>query len=146
MSEDIKGNGGDAMTDEEYKNFDYSKFVDCLRAPSKPENLLFDALHSAVGISGEAGELLDHFKKAVWQQHEVNREYVLYELGDILFYLTSMCNLIGTDIDEVRKLNIEKLTKRYPDGVFDAERSINRNEEIQNGSDKGCDRRQTKLC
>jgi len=59
------------------------------------------------------------------------------ELGDILFYFQSMCNCVGTDIDEIRKLNIEKLTKRYPDGIFDKERSINRDEEIQNGGDKG---------
>lgn len=125
------------MTEEEYKDFDYPKFVDCLRAKSDPDNLLGDILHSAVGISGEAGELLDHIKKVIWQGHCIKVNYVIKELGDILFYFTSMCNCVGTDIDEVRKLNIEKLTKRYPDGVFDKERSINRDEEIQNGSDKG---------
>ena len=140
MSEDIKRNGGVTMIDgdESYhpnhplnkkcNNFDYPKFVDSLRAHSLNDNLLFDMLHSAVGISGEAGELLDHMKKAVWQEHKIDLHYMILELGDILFYLTSMCNCVGTDIDEVRKLNIEKLTKRYPDGVFDKERSINRNE------------------
>ena len=116
------------MTNEEHKNFDYPQFVDSLRAHSLNDNLLFDMLHSAVGISGEAGELLDHMKKAVWQEHKIDLHYMVLELGDILFYLTSMCNCVGTDIDEVRKLNIEKLTKRYPDGVFDAERSVNRDE------------------
>lgn len=124
------------MTDEEYKNFNYPKFVDCLRAHNDRMGLSGDILHSAVGVSGEAGELLDHVKKVIWQGHCINCDYVIKELGDILFYLTSMCNCVGTDIDEVRKLNIEKLTKRYPDGVFDKERSINRYEEIQNGSDK----------
>lgn len=116
------------MTDKEYKDFDYPKFVDSLRAHSLDDNILFDMLHSAVGVSGEAGELLDHMKKAVWQDHKLDFGYMALELGDILFYLTSMCNCIGTDIDTVRRLNIEKLTKRYPDGVFDKERSINRNE------------------
>ena len=121
------------MTEEEYRKFNYPEFVDCLRAISTPESLSeslsMDILHSAVGISGEAGELLDHIKKVIWQQHCIQCNYVIEELGDILFYLTSMCNCIGTDIDEVRKLNIEKLTKRYPDGVFDKERSINRDGE-----------------
>lgn len=116
------------MTEEEYKSFDYPKFVDCLRAKSDPDNLLGDILHSAVGISGEGGELLDHIKKVIWQRHDLDCDYITKELGDILFYLTFMCNCVGTDIDEVRKLNIEKLTKRYPDGVFNAERSINRDE------------------
>ena len=128
MSKVIKGNGGVTMTNEEYKSFDYPNFVDCLRANSNPDNLKLDMLHSAVGISGESGELLDHMKKTIWQNHDWSYDYIIYELGDILFYLTSMCNCVGTDIDEVRKLNIEKLTKRYPDGVFDAERSINRDE------------------
>ena len=118
------------MISEEYRKFDYSKFVDCLRATTPDtlmgESLSGDILHSAVGISGEAGELLDHIKKVIWQGHCIDCDYIIKELGDILFYLTSMCNCVGTDIDEVCKLNIEKLTKRYPDGVFDKDRSINR--------------------
>jgi len=116
------------MTNEEYKNFDYPEFVDNLRAKSDPDKLVLDMLHSSVGISGEAGELLDHMKKVVWQEHKVDLHYITLELGDILFYLTSMCNCIGTNIGEVCKLNIEKLTKRYPDGVFDKDKSINREE------------------
>ena len=140
MSEVIKGNGGVTMIDgdetyhpdhslnKRYDKVDYPKFVDSLRAGKHSDTLLISMLHAAVGISGEAGELLDHMKKAVWQDHKLDFDYITLELGDILFYLTSMCNCVGTDIDEVRKLNIEKLTKRYPDGVFDKERSINRNE------------------
>ena len=116
------------MTDEEYGEFNYPEFVDNLRAVSEilPDSLAGDILHSAVGISGEAGELLDHIKKVIWQGHCLSPNYVIKELGDILFYFQSMCNCVGTDIDEVRKLNIEKLTKRYPDGAFDKNRSINR--------------------
>ena len=116
------------MTEEEYRNFDYPKFVDCLRAYNDKMGLSGDILHSAVGMSGESGEVLDHIKKVVWQGHCIDCDYIIKELGDILFYFTSMCGLIGTNIDEVRKLNIEKLTKRYPDGVFDRERSIYRDE------------------
>jgi len=112
------------MTDKEYAEFDYPHFVECLR--SMGAGGLDNMLHSAVGISGESGELLDHMKKVIWQDHPLDKNYVLYELGDILFYLTSMCNCVGTDIDTVRRLNIKKLQKRYPDGVFDKDRSINR--------------------
>ncbi len=126
------------MTEKEYKEFNYPDFVDCLKSNSEilPESLSSDILHSAVGISGEGGELLDHIKKVIWQGHCLSPDYVKKELGDILFYFTLMCNCVGTDIDGVRKLNIEKLTKRYPDGIFDKERSVNRDEEIQNGSNK----------
>lgn len=114
------------MTNKDYKDFDYPTFVDSLRAYHDRMGLSGDILHSAVGISGESGELLDHIKKVIWQGHCIDCNYVNKELGDILFYFTSMCNCVGTDIDEVRKLNIEKLTKRYPDKVFDKDRSINR--------------------
>ena len=116
------------MTNEEYKEFDYPTFVDGLRARKNKWGLSGDILHSAVGISGESGELLDHIKKVIWQGHCLDVDYIKKELGDILFYFTFLCDLITTDIDEVRKLNIEKLTKRYPDGKFDAERSINRDD------------------
>jgi len=118
------------MTDKEYQEFDYNDFVNCLRAHSKDDNKLMDMLHCSVGISGEAGELLDHMKKAMWQGHNIDLDYLVLELGDILFYFTSMCNCIGVDIDIIRKKNIEKLRIRYPDRVFDSERSIHRNEKI----------------
>ena len=116
----------DHPLNKEYDKVNYPEFVDSLKAGKHSDTLLISMLHSAVGISGEAGELLDHMKKAVWQEHKIDLHYIALELGDILFYLTSMCNCVGTDINEVRKLNIEKLTKRYPDGVFDKNRSINR--------------------
>ena len=116
------------MTDKEYQEFDYSDFVDCLRAHSKDSDKLMDMLHCSVGISGEAGELLDHMKKVMWQRHHIDLDYLILELGDILFYLTSMCNCIDVNIDIIRKRNIEKLQARYPDRVFDSERSINRND------------------
>jgi NTP pyrophosphatase (non-canonical NTP hydrolase) len=112
------------MTREEYKQFNYVQFVNILRASS--HSLQMDMLHSAVGISGESGELLDHMKKVTWQGHDIDYEYMKLECGDILFYLTSMCSCLGITLDEVRKANIEKLIKRYPDRKFDPERSKNR--------------------
>jgi len=127
MTDDAKHISVDA---EEYKEFNYPNFVDGLLAKSEilPDSLSCDILRSAVGISGEVGELLNHIEKVIWQGHCLSPNYIIKELGDILFYFQSMCNCVGTDIDEVRKENIEKLIERYPDGVFDKERSINRNE------------------
>ena len=124
------------MTDKEYAVFDYTGFVNNLRA-DKGWGLSGDILHSAVGMSSETGEVLGHIKKVIWQGHCLDVDYIKKELGDILYYFTFLCDLIGTDIDEVRKLNIEKLTKRYPDGVFDKERGIHRDENIRNRGDKG---------
>ena len=123
------------MTDKEYAVFDYTEFVNNLRADKGwgvmqgvTRGLSGHILHSAVGMSSETGEVLGHIKKVIWQGHCLDVDYIKKELGDILYYFTFLCDLIATDIDEVRKLNIEKLTKRYPDGVFDKERSINRDD------------------
>ena len=110
-------------------NVDYPSFVDCLRnaiTEVTPEQ--FNLLHAAVGLSGESGELLDMVKKHVFQTHGLDKEEVKKELGDILFYLQFMCNVLGTTIDEVRQGNIVKLTERYLDQKFDPERSKNRKE------------------
>lgn len=79
------------------------------------------------GLCGETGEVADHIKKSKFQGHELDVNHIIEELGDVMFYICWMCNLIGVDFSEICYSNMEKLTKRYPKG-FDAERSINREE------------------
>jgi NTP pyrophosphatase (non-canonical NTP hydrolase) len=70
-------------------------------------------LHMAVGISGEAGELLDAVKKAVIYRKPLDFENVIEELGDLEFYMEGLRQEIGVSRDETLKANIEKLSKRY---------------------------------
>lgn len=76
-------------------------------------------LHAAVGISGEAGELLDAVKKAWAYQKSLDVANVHEELGDILFYVQAMCNQFGWTFESVIKANVVKLIKRYPTGYSD---------------------------
>lgn len=80
---------------------------------------------SALGLTGESGEVADHVKKALFQDHEIDTAHLAKELGDILWYLGLACHAIGYSLDEVMHINVEKLRMRYPDG-FDAERSRHR--------------------
>lgn len=82
--------------------------------------------HAVFGLTSEAGEVAGIFQK-VYQGHELNAEALNKELGDALWMLAEACEAVGTTLNEVAILNIEKLRKRYPDG-FSAERSINRAE------------------
>lgn len=77
------------------------------------------------GINGEAGELIDLFKKHFFQGHSINFEEVKNELGDVLYYFCDLCEILKLDIDEIARMNIEKRKKRYPEG-FEKENSINR--------------------
>ena len=72
-----------------------------------------EMLHMAIGISGEAGELLDAIKKAVIYRKELDVANVREELGDLLFYIQGMANLIGSTLPELITANMDKLRLRY---------------------------------
>lgn len=70
-------------------------------------------MHMVIGISGEAGELLDAIKKRVIYRKELDHANVLEELGDIEFYLEGLRQGLGITRDECLAANIAKLGKRY---------------------------------
>jgi NTP pyrophosphatase (non-canonical NTP hydrolase) len=84
-------------------------------------------LNAVMGLNGEAGEVIDHVKKACFQGHELNREHLAEELGDVAWYLAVCCEAIGATLEDVMQGNIDKLRRRYPEG-FDKARSVNRPE------------------
>ena len=71
-------------------------------------------MHCAVGIAGEAGELLDAVKKLWVYGKPLDRANAIEELGDIEWYMQAMRSLLGVSRDEVIAANVEKLSKRYP--------------------------------
>lgn len=83
-------------------------------------------LESIMGLVGETGEVVDLVKKHLFQGHKLDRKHIAEEIGDVLWYLDYLANSIGTNLEELAKSNIQKLSKRYPKG-FEAERSVNRN-------------------
>ena len=82
-------------------------------------------INGVMGLCGEAGEAIDIVKKHVAQGHELDREALIKELGDVAWYLAETATALGVDLDEILERNIEKLRKRYPEG-FSAEKSQNR--------------------
>ena len=75
-------------------------------------------LHMAVGVSGEAGELLDAVKKAAIYCKPIDRVNVIEELGDIEFYLEGLRAGMGITREECLSANISKLSKRYSAGTY----------------------------
>lgn len=76
-------------------------------------------LHMAVGVSGEAGELLDAIKKKVIYRKPLDMENVIEELGDIEFYLEGIRQGLGITREQCLEANIAKLLgKRYKDGKY----------------------------
>lgn len=84
-------------------------------------------LEGALGLSGEVGEVVDILKKSIFQGHPLDVRKVALELGDVMWYLALLAHSIGYNLDEVTKMNIEKLKNRYPNG-FSTTDSLNRKE------------------
>jgi NTP pyrophosphatase (non-canonical NTP hydrolase) len=70
-------------------------------------------LHMAIGISGEAGELLDAVKKATIYRKQLDIANIVEECGDLLFYISGMLDSIGVDIESAIAANTSKLSIRY---------------------------------
>ena len=84
-------------------------------------------INGVMGLCGESGEAIDLVKKWLAQGHELGKEKLAKEQGDICWYLAETATAIGYDLEDIMAANIEKLKKRYPQG-FEAQRSINRTE------------------
>jgi len=83
---------------------------------------------AALGIAGEAGEVADLAKKLLSHGYQEGHAVKFREeLGDLLWYIALMCDILGFPLENVLAANVEKLRKRYPEG-WSVERSINRGE------------------
>lgn len=73
-----------------------------------------------LGVTGEAGELADRIKKIVFHGHPIDREKLLEEAGDVLWYLAFLATVLGSDLGQIGERNLAKLRKRYPEGFTHA--------------------------
>ena len=84
---------------------------------------------AGVGLAAESGEFLEIVKKMVFQGkpwNDDNREHLINELGDIMWYVANACIALNVEFDDVVRGNVKKLEKRYPGGSFSIEKSEKR--------------------
>ena len=113
-----------AVTSEASTNFvDFADRIgDLDRQGANIERLLT----AGVGINAEGGEFLEIIKKMVFQGkpwNEDNREHLIIELGDIMWYVAQATMALDISFDEVIETNVNKLKKRYPGGEFNVHNS-----------------------
>ena len=82
-------------------------------------------INGVMGLCGESGEVIDIVKKHLAQGHELDKEKIIKELGDVAWYMAEIATVLGVELEDVLVQNIEKLKKRYPEG-FSTEKSVNR--------------------
>ena len=85
-----------------------------------------DALHMAVGVSGESGELLDAVKKWVIYQKPLDVNNVIEELGDLEFYMEGLRQVLNVTREECIAANIKKLGQRYAGFQYSNKAAIER--------------------
>ena len=85
-------------------------------------------INGAMGLVGEAAEVLEHIKKWKYQGHLLQAGKLIEEAGDVMWYLAELCSGIGITFEDLWEINIEKLEKRYPERKFREEDSIYRTE------------------
>lgn len=84
-------------------------------------------INGVMGLCGESGEVIDIVKKHLAQGHELDKEKIIKELGDVAWYMAEIATVLDVELEDVLVQNIEKLKKRYPEG-FSTEKSVNRAE------------------
>ena len=133
------------MENTKHVDFDrYAEFVDAVTSDASKDFLALSdrlveldekganierLLTAGVGINAEGGEFLEIVKKMVFQgkpYNEDNREHLIIELGDVMWYVAQGCIALNVSIDDVVARNVQKLLKRYPEGAFDVYFSENR--------------------
>jgi NTP pyrophosphatase (non-canonical NTP hydrolase) len=125
----------------------YQEFVDAVTSDASRDFVAFSdriveldrkganierLLTAGVGINAEGGEFLEIVKKMIFQGkpwNEDNKDHLITELGDMMWYVMQACIALETPIDQVIARNVEKLEKRYPGGAFDVFYSENRSED-----------------
>ena len=113
-----------AVTSEASTNF--VDFADRIGELDREGANIERLLTSGVGINAEGGEFLEIIKKMIFQGKpwdEDNKEHLIIELGDVMWYVAQACMALDVSFDEVIERNVKKLEKRYPGGKFDIQKS-----------------------
>lgn len=93
---------------------EYTDFVKSMKVYPERHAIIYPAL----GLCGEAGEIAEKVKKYLRGDRELDKDALLSELGDPLWYLTSLADDLGFTLQDVVDRNQEKLTSRKDRGVL----------------------------
>lgn len=78
--------------------------------------------YMALGLAGEAGEVANKVKKVIRDSDgvlkELQREQLIAELGDVLWYCAGVATVLGANLDYVAAANVNKLQARQSSGTL----------------------------
>lgn len=106
------------MTIQEYQD----KALTTLSGEHGCEDLSPKLLSQILGLVGESGEVAEKFKKIIRDNNGAlssdDKQSVIKELGDIVWYVNSIAHLLDSNLEEVMQGNLEKVLSRKQRGVI----------------------------
>jgi len=73
-------------------------------------------IYATLGLTGEAGESSENVKKLLRDDGGIltssRRDALMKEAGDVLWYLSAMAAELGSSLEEIAQLNLNKLADR----------------------------------
>ncbi len=84
----------------------------------------YKVIYAALGLGNEAGEVMGKIKK--WlrgddgdgEMSAERRQAIKEELGDVLWYLAVLAHDLDLKLDDIAKINVEKLASRKDRGAI----------------------------
>lgn len=78
--------------------------------------------YPVLGLNGEAGEVAEKLKKIIrdhgGELNDTQRDALIKELGDVLWYVAACCHELDVPMQEVAQRNLDKLASRKRRGVI----------------------------
>lgn len=114
----------------------YQKAVARMEALPNPELLArlvgkARLLHGMTGVQTESGEIADAIKRHIWYGQPLDEDNLKEEIGDLLWYIALICNVLDLGMGDAMLANVRKLKTRYKGGGFTQNEAIERDIEAE---------------
>ena len=101
---------------------DFKTYQKKARLTAQYPNLGSNNIYPTLGLVGEAGEVAEKVKKVIRDKKgifdEESKKGIKKELGDVLWYLSNLCDEFNFSFEEVASQNLEKLKLRVKKGTI----------------------------
>ena len=99
---------------------DFKTYQNKARETAIYPNLGSNCTYPILGLVGEAGEVAEKLKKVIRDKNgefdDESKLAIKRELGDVLWYLSNICNEFDFSLNDVADENLDKLKKRSKQG------------------------------
>jgi len=121
--------------EDHYPNLDHGDMVKNLAKDGQQildsiTPLKMHKIHMAMGVAGEAGEIIDAVKKEVAYNKEQDRMNIIEELGDLEFYMAGLRQAYDITREETLVHNKNKLGKRYKGHEYSDQQAQDRADKV----------------